>query len=214
MNQRANARAASLERCKRMAQSPSHPPSPLPLFLSLPLTSLISFIFLSDSLFCSHSFLLPLKLLLTSHIHHHRYVHIPLLPWHIYSLLSLFDSIIPPPVLLSCLFISFFAHFVSVIPFCVALAGAIISIFLPPRSDSSFPWALSPPSDSLSSLIVFKERGKKEKKEEKKELKRDEDRGRKKKRASIRERRGRRVKEERLKAHYFPPDGRKWVRGQ
>lgn len=30
-----------------------------------------------------------------------------------------------------------------------------------------------------------------------------------KKRASIRERRGRRVKEERLKAHYFPPDGRK-----
>lgn len=190
MNQGANARAASLERCKRMAQSPSPPPS---LSLSLPWSPSFSsvtpfpsraatYLWYSLSPLCSHS---------TS-------------VWHIYSFLSLFYSIILPlSCFLICSFHSLFISFSVLLLYCISLVPSFLL-------SASLLTVLSPePPQTLYPLLLFSKRGKEKMY---RELKRNEDRG-KKDRASIRER-GRRPKEERLKAHYFPLDGRKWVRGQ
>lgn len=151
MNQCANARAASLERCKRMAQSPLPPlhslspsccldllhfPPWLPFFshslVFPPLTA--TYLSYSPSPLCSHSTSL----------------------WHIYSFLSLFYSIILP---LSCYLIcSFHSLFISFCdpPHCIALVGAIISIFCLPA-----PTVLSLSSPQLFILLLlFSKRGK------------------------------------------------------
>lgn len=100
-----------------------------------------------------------------------------------------------------------FAHFILCsFHSCIALLGAITSIFFCLHTRTVlFPQLL------LKLFILpycFRRGGEKEGE------KRKRWRQRKEKRASVREERGRRVKEQRLKAHYFPPDGRKWVRGQ
>lgn len=120
MNQCANARAVSLERCKRMAQLHSPPPYPLSsswffdlhfpqqlLSLSLsfnpPSNCYLSLIFTNTVMFSFHFSLTNIFFLLT------------LLPYH------------PSLVLLSCS-ISFTVLF-SVLTYCMALVAAIISTF-------------------------------------------------------------------------------------
>lgn len=155
MNQCTNARAASLERCKRML-APLFTPTPslsLSFSLPLPLPPLISFTFFCVSPFfpvtlsfpsLTASYLLYSPSLLCSHPTSRR---------QIYSFLSLFYLIIHS---LSCYLIcSFHSLFIS---FCdPPLYWARWShhfYFLPPCFYSSFPCALL---HSLSSFIVFKE---------------------------------------------------------
>lgn len=169
MNQCTNARAASLEQCKRMLATPH----------SLPfLFDLIPLILLRLPLFSSHSLLCVTCLsYLPSLLHSH-----PLLP----------SSALP-------------SYLFSPFPVCALLhwAGRVYRFyFLPFCSCSSFPGLFL----TLCPFIVFKEWKRKK-----------EGKGRcrwKRERRQRTNQRGRRVKEERLKAHYFPTDGRKWVRGQ
>lgn len=125
MNQCVNAGAASLERCKRMAQSPVPPSTTTPPLLA----SLISFVSLSDSLYSLiHSLSLSYCRRI-SHIHYHLLCSHSTSLWHVYSFLSYFlYSIIPPSscyVICSfhCLFTSSCSHY------CIALLGAIVSTF-------------------------------------------------------------------------------------
>lgn len=194
MNQCTNAGAASLERCKRAAQSPAA----LPPIHSLSLLLLWSPFSSATPLF---SLLFPLQLLLISHIHHHCYVHIPLLSGaFILFSQSLTWSSLPCPAILFVHFILCSCHFLF--PYCIALVGAIISTFRLPRSYSSFPVL----SQTLYPLLFWKRvKGRKKKAGA-------TERWRQRKEKSTRK--GGRVKEERLKAHYFLSDGRKWVRGQ
>lgn len=153
MNQCANAGAASLERCKRAAQSPAAlPPHPL----SLPLASLIS-IFLSNSPFLSPfptptaTYLSYSPSLLCSH---------STSLWHVYSFLSVFYLIIPP---LSCYLIcSFHSLLMS---FCVPLLYCTCwchhFYFPPPPLLQFFPCSLP---NSLSTLVLKKGERKKKKK--------------------------------------------------
>lgn len=152
MNQCANAGAASLERCKRAAQSPAAlPPHPL----SLPLASLIS-IFLSNSPFLSPfptptaTYLSYSPSLLCSH---------STSLWHVYFL-SVFYLIIPP---LSCYLIcSFHSLLMS---FCVPLLYCTCwchhFYFPPPPLLQFFPCSLP---NSLSTLVLKKGERKKKKK--------------------------------------------------
>lgn len=172
MNQCTNARAASLERCKRMLAPPLHsltlsfflPWSPSfssvsPFFLSLSPFPSLTATYLSYSLS-------PLRSHSTS-------------LWQIYSFLSLFYSITHP--LSCCLICSFHSLLIS---FCDPLLywarRCHRFYFLPPCSYSSFP-ALSL---TLYPLLLFLKSGKERKNvcREKKVLKRDEDRGWKKER--------------------------------
>lgn len=185
MNQCTNARAASLEQCKRMLATPHSLPF---LFDLIPLILLIESLFFPPTL----SFAL-----LVSHICRHCFAHIH------FPLTNLFLSFIllfnhPSPVLPSYLFSPF-----SVRALLHWARRVYRFYFLPFCSCSSFPELFL----TLCPLIVFKEW-----KREKKREKVDEDRG--EKGGQHTKKRGRRVKEERLKAHYFPTDGRKWVRGQ
>lgn len=160
MNQCANAGAASLERCKRAAQSPAA----LPPIHSLSLLLLWSPFSSATPLF---SLLFPLQLLLISHIHHHCYVHIPLLSdaFILFSQ-SLTWSSLPCPAILFVHFILCSCHFLF--PYCIALVGAIISTFHLPRSYSSFPVL----SQTLYPLLFWKRvKGRKKKSRSHREMK-------------------------------------------
>lgn len=183
MNQCANARAVSPERCKRTAQSP-------PLFLSFPSPG---------------SFDLPFSLFLLSNYYLSLiFTNTVMFTFH-FSLTNSFSQlIIPSCSLLSYLFISFSA---------VYCTHRCHHFYFPPLCfHGTFPCALP---DSLSTLTVSKENERKKKvhththakkrKERKTALQSDkngETRGE-----------GRRVKEERLKAHYFPFWGEKMSEG-
>lgn len=192
MNQCANARAASLERCKRMLASPLslpgfllvlHSPPPFPFSLSNCCLSLTHTIAAATSPWQICSF--PLTLFLGGSVIHP-------LSCHLICSFQFFVRFIlrPPPAPFACTGARWCHHF----------------YFLPPCSRSS-------PQLSILSPIVFKGSGKRQKKmcpEGRRGEKRSE-KGEMKieglKRevgARIRERRGRRVTEERLKAHYFP----------
>lgn len=158
MNQSANAGAASLERCKRMAQSPLLAPLQSPSFFLL--LSWSPSLFVSDSLFFSPALPFSLSNCYLSLI----FTITTMFTFH-FSLTHLFSSLTllldhPSPVLLSYLFISFFVHFTlwssivlhSLVPSFLFSASLLLQFF---------PWA--PPS-SLSPLIVFKE-GKEKRKE-------------------------------------------------
>lgn len=169
-----------------------------PPTLSLPfLFDLIPLIFLIDSLV----FFLPLSPFLSLSATCLSYLPSLLCPhptslWQICSRLSFFYSIILP---LSCHLICSFHS-----PPLLHWARRGCRFYFPPFcSCSSFPELFR----TLYSFIIFKEwkRGKKWEKV-------DEDGG--ENRGQPMKKRGRWVKEERLKAHYFPSDGRKWVRGQ
>lgn len=166
MNQCTNARAASLERCKRMLAPPLHSLSP---------SSFLDLLHFPQCLpFFSHSLHFPLltatylSYSLTLLRSHSTFL------WQIYSFLSLFYSITHP--LSCCLICSFQSLFIS---FCDPLLywarRCHHFYFLPPCSYSSFP-ALSL---TLYPLLLFLKSGKERKNvcREKKVLKRDEDRG-------------------------------------
>lgn len=113
------------------------------------------------------SLLFPLQLLLISHIHHHCYVHIPLLSdaFILFSQ-SLTWSSLPCPAILFVHFILCSCHFLF--PYCIALVGAIISTFRLPRSYSSFPVL----SQTLYPLLFWKRvKGRKKKSRSHREMK-------------------------------------------
>jgi len=116
MNQCANARAVSLERCKRTAQSPS-PHHPHPFFLFFPsLISTNSFF----SLFLPSYYYLSLIFTITAVFTFH------------FSLTQLFFSLTlspnHPSCYLTCSFHSLFIPF-SVLLHCIALVCPIVSTF-------------------------------------------------------------------------------------
>lgn len=145
MNQCTNARAASLERCKRMAQSPLPPPPSL----SLPLDLLhfphwlLSFFPLTLSFSLSNCYLSLIFTITVMCTFHFSLTHL------FFSLTLLLDH--PSPVLLSYLFILFFVPLLYCTRWCHHF------YFLPPCSYSSFP------DLTLYPLLLFSERGKKRK---------------------------------------------------
>lgn len=206
MNQCANARAASLERCKRMAQSPLPPSSTLLRSPSFPpsFSSLFPFplSFLLSNCFLYHIFTITAVFLF-----HFFLTHL------FFSLTLLLDH--PSTVMLYFLFISFYVHFslCSPIVSCLSVPSFLLS---PSLLLQFFPCGLP---NTLSTLIVFKEGEKKrrkwiEKRKSYRKMKIEERGGKKEYEWGERRVKEGRQREERLKAHYFPPDGRKWVRGQ
>lgn len=155
MNQCANARAASLERCKRMAQSPLPPPLPsLSLSLLLPwfpsFSSVTPFFSLTLSFSPSNCYL-PLIFTITAMFtFHFSLTHL------FFSLTPLLDH--PSPVLLSYLFISFCDPLLYCTRWCHHF------YFLPPCAYSSFPEL----SLTLYPLLLFSKKGKRKRGKEKK----------------------------------------------